>query len=167
MKSYFKEKIGGGPNDPSFAGNSAIYESSLQCLEGDTYLNDTTVQFAIQLAYDQLSDDMKNKIHLFPFDFYTCLKQKRFESIKTQVQKSNFMTKDIIISLVCTGTHFMLVLIINPGACLERGSKGPILMILDSGQRFRLYFSVARDYQRLLPRYEFIICYSVTIFVFE
>ena len=156
VKSYFKEKFGGGVDDEVHIGNSGIYKSSLQCLGSNIELNDTTVQFAIELAYQELSDDIKDQILIFPCDFYTQLRKKRFESIQKQMSKSNFMNKNLVIYIVCTGTHFMLSLIIDPGSCNDRDSNGPILMILDSGQRFQQYFAVVRDFQKFLPRYDII-----------
>eukprot|EP00794_Sanderia_malayensis_P005473 gene5473-6157_t len=130
-------------------GAIAITDADVECLEPETYLNDTIIDFYLNYIVEEiLDDDARDRTYLFNTYFYTTLTKKMSIESKTascqsdqmycQVKKwtrnVDIFNKDFVIIPVNEHAHWYLVIICFPGLVEKSWEGGNTIESIDDNE---------------------------------
>ncbi len=100
-----------------------------ECLQENTWLNDTIIDFSLQNVKKSIKDKDKEKIYIFSTHFYTVLTSKmskseensgqtqaqiRFENVKNWTKDVDLFDKDFIVVPIHEKDHWFVAVICSP-----------------------------------------------------
>ena len=93
-------------------------------LEPGVFLNDNLVDFDLRFIYENLSDTLRNRTHLFSSFFYKRLVCEGHAGVRTWTEGINLFSKDFLIIPICEHLHWYLAIICYPRRIFARDEKG-------------------------------------------
>ncbi|KAG0755870.1 hypothetical protein G6F57_011824 [Rhizopus arrhizus] len=97
----------------------SVYWEDIERLKKDRFLNDTIINIYPRIWQDEYPN---NKIYVYTSFFFTKLKESKtpeeLSNLSRWTQGVNLFEKDLLIIPVAEHSHWFLVLVANPGACI-------------------------------------------------
>ncbi|KAG1040321.1 hypothetical protein G6F43_012306 [Rhizopus delemar] len=97
----------------------SVYWEDVERLKKDRFLNDTIINIYPRIWQDEYPN---NKIYVYTSFFFTKLKEcktpEELSNLSRWTQGVNLFEKDLLIIPVAEHSHWFLVLVANPGACI-------------------------------------------------